>query len=165
MTFEKSNRRIAKNTLMLYCGMFLTMAVGLYTSRVVLNALGVTDYGVYNVVGGVVAMLGFFTSSILTSTQRFLNVGMSDNSKASLKTIFSTSVNLHLIIGIITVLLLETVGLWFVTHKVVVPDGKETAVMWVFQCSILSFFVSIISSPYSAAIIAYERMSLSLIHI
>jgi len=135
------------------------MVVSLYTSRVVLNALGVTDYGVYNVVGGVVTMLSFFNSSIVSSTQRFLNVGMADNSEYSLNTIFSTSVNVHLIIGVVTVLLLETIGLWFVANKLVIPGGQHTAAMWVYQCSIFSFFISIISAPYNAAIIAHERMS------
>lgn len=154
-----SKKRIAKNTLMLYCRMILTLGVSLYTSRVVLNALGVEDYGVYNVVGGVVTMLGFFNSSIGTSTQRFLNVCMEDPSDGSLRQIFSTAVNVHAIIGIATVLLLETIGLWFVTNKLVIPDDQYTAALWVYQCSVLSFFVSIISTPYNAAIIAYERMS------
>jgi len=159
MTFERNKGKIAKNTLMLYCRMILTMVVSLYTSRVVLNALGVTDYGVYNVVGGVVTMLSFFNSSIVSSTQRFLNVGMADNSEYSLTTIFSSSVNVHLIIGVVTVLLLETVGLWFVANKLVIPASQHTAAMWVYQCSIFSFFISIISAPYNAVIIAYERMS------
>lgn len=159
MTFEKDKSRIAKNTLLLYCRMFLTMAIGLYTSRIVLNALGVADYGVYNVVGGVVAMLGFFNSSIGTSTQRFINVGMTDKSGVSLTSIFSTAINVHVIIGIITVVLLETIGLWFVVNKLVIPEGQRAAAMWVYQCSVLSFFISIISSPYNAALIAYEKMS------
>lgn len=156
---HKSKKRIAKNTLMLYFRMFLTMGVSLYTSRIVLIALGVTDYGVYNVVGGVVAMLGFFNSSIGTSTQRFLNVGMASAAETSLKRIFSTAVNVHILIGLITVILLETVGLWFVVNKLVIPTGQENAAFWVYQCSVFSFFISIISTPYNAAIIAYERMS------
>ena len=156
---DKSKKRIAKNTLMLYIRMILTMGVSLYTSRVVLIALGVTDYGVYNVVGGVVAMLGFFNSSIGSSTQRFLNVGMTNKDDGNLRKIFSTSVNVHILIGIITVLLLETIGLWFVINKLMIPEGQKEAALWVYQCSVLSFFISIISTPYNAAIIAYERMS------
>lgn len=159
MTFDKNKDRIAKNTLMLYCRMILTMVVSLYTSRVVLNSLGVTDYGVYNVVGGVVAMLGFFNSSVANSTQRFLNVGMTKESIYSLTIIFTTSVNAHLIIGIVSVALLETVGLWFVVNKLVIPEGQQMAAFWVYQCSVFSFFISVISVPYNAAIIAYERMS------
>lgn len=156
---EKSKRRIAKNTIALYCRMLLTMGVSLYTSRVVLNALGVEDYGVYNVVGGVVTMLAFFNSSIATSTQRFLNVGMTDNDDVKLQKIFSNSINVHIIIGLITVLLLETIGLWFVTNKLVIPQGQREAALWVYQFSILSFLITITSTPYSAALIAYERMS------
>lgn len=156
---EKSKKRIAKNTIALYCRMLLTMGVALYTSRVVLNALGVSDYGIYNVVGGVVAMLGFFNSSIGTSTQRFLNVGMTANKDSILQDIFSTAVNVHFIIGIITVILLETLGLWFVMNKLVIPVNQMEAALWIYQCSILSFLITITSAPYSAALIAYEKMT------
>lgn len=152
-----SNNRIAKNTLALYCRMILTMGVSLYTSRVVINALGVTDYGIYNVVGGIIAMLGFFNTSIGTSTQRFLNVGMVKTT--NLSSIFSTAVNVHIIIGIITVLLLESVGIWFIYNKLVFPDNQLNTVILVYQCSVLSFFISIISAPYNAAIISYEKMT------
>lgn len=157
---EGRKKRIAKNTVMLYIRMALTMLVGLYTSRIVLNGLGITDYGIYNVVGGVVTMLGFFSSSITTSTQRFLNIGMEKRDKYSLETIFSTSVNIHAIIGIITVILLETIGLWFVIYKLQIPDAQRSAAIFVYHCSVISFFISIISTPYNAAIIAYERMSI-----
>lgn len=157
---QGSKKRIAKNTLMLYLRMALTMLVGLYTSRVVLNALGVADYGVFNVVGGVVTMLGFFSSSISTGTQRFLNVGMGRKDGKSLDVIFSTAINVHIIIGIITVLMLESAGVWFLQNKLVIPPGQEATAMWVFQCSVISFFISIISSPYNAAIVAHERMSI-----
>lgn len=156
---EKNKKRIAKNTIALYCRMLLTMGVALYTSRVVLNALGETEYGVYNVVGGVVTMLGFFNSSIGTSTQRYLNVGMTSDEDGLLRRIFSTAVNVHLIIGLFTVLLLETAGLWFVMNKLVIPDGQMNAALWVYQCSVLSFLISMTSAPYSAALIAYERMT------
>lgn len=148
---EKNKKRIAKNTIALYCRMLLTMGVALYTSRVVLNALGETDYGVYNVVGGVVTMLGFFNSSIGTSTQRYLNVGMTSDEDGLLRRIFSTAVNVHLIIGLFTVLLLETAGLWFVMNKLVIPDGQMNAALWVYQCSVLSFLISMTSAPYSGA--------------
>lgn len=156
---EKSKKRIAKNTVALYCRMILTMGVALYTSRVVLNALGEIDYGVYNVVGGVVAMLGFFSSSIGTSTQRFLNVGMASNEESKLRDIFSTAINVHIILGLVTIIFLETLGLWFVLNKLVIPENQMNAALWVYQCSILSFLITMISAPYSAALIAYERMS------
>lgn len=156
---EKNKKLIAKNTIALYCRMLMTMVVALYTSRVVLNALGESDYGVYNVVGGVVAMLGFFNSSIGTSTQRFLNVGMTENKGGTLRNTFSTAVNVHFLIGIFTVIILETLGLWFVLNKLVIPAGQMTEALWVYQCSILSFLITIISAPYSAALIAFEKMT------
>lgn len=144
---------------MLYCRMFLMMAVSLYASRVILNALGATDYGIYNVVGGIVAMLGFFNTSISTSTQRFLNVAMTKKSNVSICESFTAAVNVHIIIGIITVILLETIGLWFVKNKLVIPQGQLNIALWVFHYSVISFFITIVSAPYNAALIAYERMT------
>lgn len=155
---SNTNSRIAKNTLLLYFRMLFTMAVSLYTSRVVLNTLGVEDFGVYNVVGGIVSMLTFFNSSMSTSTQRFLNYEMGQNNSSGLRDVFVNAVNAHYLIGIITVIGLETVGLWFVYNKLNIPSGQFEAALWVFHCSVLSLFVSIISTPYNAAIIANERM-------
>lgn len=154
-----NNRRIAKNTLYLYGRMILTMAVSLFTSRIVLQSLGVTDFGVYNVVGGAVSMLGFFNSSVSVSTQRFLNVGMSTTDNDGLKKIFSTAINAHILIGLVTVILLETVGLWFVNTKLVIPADQMYNANWVYQCSVITFFITMISVPYNSAIIAHERMS------
>lgn len=155
---SNNNTRIAKNTLLLYFRMLFTMAVSLYTSRVVLNTLGVEDFGVYNVVGGIVSMLSFFNSSMATSTQRFMNYEMGRNNSNGLREVFVNAVNAHYLIGIITVIGLETVGLWFVYNKLNIPEGQFDAALWVFHCSVLSLFVSIISTPYNAAIIANERM-------
>lgn len=155
---SNNNTRIAKNTLLLYFRMLFTMAVSLYTSRVVLNTLGVENFGVYNVVGGIVSMLGFFNSSMATSTQRFLNYEMGRNNGNGLREVFVNALNAHYLIGIITVIGLETVGLWFVYNKLNVPLGQFESALWVFHCSVLSLFVSIISTPYNAAIIANERM-------
>lgn len=135
------------------------MAVSLYTSRIVLQTLGVTDFGIYNVVGGTVTMLGFFSSSMATSTQRFLNVGMATRDHVGLRQVFSTAINAQAIIGLITVVLLETVGLWFVYNKLVIPESQMSDAIWVYQCSVLTFFISMISIPYNAAIIAHEKMS------
>lgn len=157
---SNNNTRIAKNTLMLYFRMLFTMAVSLYTSRVVLNTLGVEDFGVYNVVGGIVSMLSFFNSSMATSTQRFLNYEMGKNNSAGLRDVFVNAVNAHYLIGIITAIGLETVGLWFVYNKLNIPAQQFHAALWVFHCSVLSLFVSIISTPYNAAIIANERMGI-----
>ena len=133
------------------------MLVSLYTSRVVLAALGVESFGVYNVVGGVVASLSFLNSSLGTSTQRFLNYEMGLKDNADLGKIFSNAVNAHFIIGIITLLLLETVGLWFVQKKLEIPDTNMQAAFWVYQASIVSILITIISTPYNAAIIAHTE--------
>lgn len=156
---NENNQRIAKNTLMLYLRMFLTMAVALYTSRVVLNVLGVVDFGIHNVVGGVVAMMAFFNSSMTTSTQRFLNVEMVKGDNDNLSRIFVNAVKAHLIIAAVTLVLIEIVGLWLLYFKLNIPVERFNAALWVFHISVASLFVSIISTPYNAAIIAHERMS------
>lgn len=155
---SENTKRIAKNTMMLYIRMLFGMLVSLYTSRVILQTLGVEDYGIYNVVGGVVAMLSFFNSSMATSTQRFLNYEMGVGDHGKLKEVFSNSINAHFIIGIFVVIILETVGLWFVYNKLNIPFNQFGAAIWVYHCSVLSFFLSIISTPYSAAIVANEKM-------
>lgn len=154
-----NNKRIAKNTLMLYFRMFFTMAVSLYTSRVVLNTLGVEDYGVYNVTGGVIAMFAFLNTSMSSATQRYITFALGKGDVRRLKTVFSTSVQIHFIISLLVFVLAETAGLWFVLNKLVVPEGREVAAMWVYQCSILTSLIGIMSVPYTAVIVAHERMS------
>lgn len=155
-----NNKRIAKNTLMLYVRMLLTMAVTLYTSRVILQVLGVEDFGIYNIVGGVVTMLAFLNSSLNTATQRYMNFEMGRNNLQGVKDVFSVSFISYCIIAIIVVILSETVGLWFVYHKLVIPASRLSAAVWVFHFSILTFVVNLLTVPYNAAIIAYERMSI-----
>ena len=155
-----SNSRIAKNALMLYIRMFLTMIVGLYTSRVVLNTLGVEDYGIYGVVGGVVAMLGFLNASMSGATSRFLTFELGRGDKKRLAETFSSALIVHIIIALIVFVLAETVGLWFVTHKLVIPAGRMTAAHWVYQMSILSAMLGITQVPYNATIIAHEKMDI-----
>lgn len=141
--------------------MLLSMAVSLYTSRVVLKTLGIEDFGIYNVVGGIVTMLAFFNSSMATSTQRFLNYEMGKgNSCSNLQTVFSNAINAHYLIGVVTVFLLETIGLWFVYNKLNIPQEQFDAAIWVYHFSVLSLFVSIITTPYNAAIIANEKMGI-----
>lgn len=154
------NKRIAKNTLMLYFRMFITLIVGLYTSRVVLNTLGIEDYGIYDVVGGVVGMLGFLNSTIATGTQRFLTYHMGKGDRQKLQNTFTNAMNVHIIIGILVFILLETGGLWFVYNKLVIPPEKMDSAIWVFHCSAIACFIGIISTPYSAAIIANEKMGI-----
>jgi O-antigen/teichoic acid export membrane protein len=139
--------------------MMLTIAVSLYISRVVLNLLGANDYGLYSVVGGVVAMFSFLNATMANATQRFLNFEMGSKDKKKLRTIFSTSLLIHAFIAFIILVLAETVGLWFLNYKMNIEPNRIVAANWVYQCSILAFMVNIISVPYNAAIIAHEKMS------
>ena len=135
------------------------MLVSLYTSRVVLNALGVEDFGIYNVVGGVVSMFGFINTAMAASTQRYLTFELGRENAEQLFKVFSTSVQIHACIALLIVLLAETIGLWFLYHKMTIPAGRMDAALWVYQFSILSTVVLIMSVPYNASIIAHERMS------
>lgn len=154
-----NNKRIAKNTLLLYCRMLFMMLVSLYTSRVVLGILGVEDYGIYNVVGGVVAMFGFINGAMATSTQRYLTFELGRGDLQCLHKVFCTSIIIHALIALLIVFLAETVGLWFFYHKMIIPEARMEAAMWVYQFSILATVVMIMSVPYNATIIAHERMS------
>lgn len=159
MSVSENSTRIAKNTLLLYFRMFITMAVGLYTSRVVLNVLGVSDYGVYNVVGGIITMVSFLNVAMVQASQRFLSFELGIGSLERLNKVFCTSVNIHFAICVIAVLIGETVGLWFVNTKLVIPEGRMLAANWVYQASILTFVVGVMSVPYNSSIVAHERMS------
>lgn len=153
-----NNKRIAKNTLALYIRMLITLAVGLYTSRVVLNTLGVEDYGVYNIVGGVVAMFGFLNSTMSGATQRFFTTALGEGDKNKLSLVFCSSIQIHAIISIVILVLSETIGMWFLYNKLNIPIERYDAAIWVLQCSILSSIVMVMSVPYNAAIIAHEKM-------
>lgn len=154
------NKRIAKNTAMLYFRMLFTMGVSLYTSRVVLNALGVVDFGVYNVVGGVVTMFTFLNSAMGASTSRFLIFELGKKDFTQLKKVFNASLSSHIAIAFVVLILSETIGLWFLTHKLNIPVSRMVAVHWVYQFSILSAMVSLMQVPFNAAIIAHERMNI-----
>lgn len=155
-----SNKRIAKNTLFLYFRMLIIMLVSLYTSRVVLEELGVDDYGIYMVVGGVVTMFGFLNGCMTATTQRYLNYEMGHGGEDSLrlKEIFSTSLTIHVIIAAVIVVLAETVGLWFVNARLVIPRDSMFGANVVYQTAILSFCAAIFRVPFNAAIVAHERM-------
>ena len=154
-----NNQRIAKNTIMLYVRMLLTMAVTLYTSRVVLDTLGVEDYGIYNVVGGVVALFGFLNASMVSSTQRFMSYSLGNEDNSKLSDVFSNALLIHILIAFIIFLLAETVGLWFLYSKLVIPVERMNAAIWVYQLSIVVFMLNVIRVPDNSAIIAYEEMS------
>ncbi|MGN0202885.1 MAG: lipopolysaccharide biosynthesis protein [Candidatus Cryptobacteroides sp.] len=152
-------KRVAKNTLLLYMRMLLMMVVSLYTSRVVLKALGVEDYGIFNVVGGLVSMFSILSSSLSSAISRFITYELGNNDIEKLKKVFCTSVNVQIALIVLIVLLLEPLGLWFLNNKLVIPEGRLVAARWVFQFSVLTFVVNLWSIPYNALIIAHERMS------
>lgn len=153
------NNRIAKNTGLLYLRLILTMLVSLYTSRVVLEILGVEDFGIYSVVGGIVIMFGFFNEALSSTTQRFLSFEMGRSNSIQLKNVFSSSITIHFIISLIVLILAETIGLWFLNNQLEIPNQRMSAANWVYQFSVLTFVINILSTPYNAAIIAHERMS------
>jgi len=152
-------KRMAKNAAMLYFRMLLTMAVTLYTSRVVLQTLGVEDFGIYSVVAGFVTMLGFLHGAMSSATQRFLAFELGKEGQKDVRGIFSMSMNIHILIAFVVLLLGETVGLWFVQNKMTIPADRLDAATWVFHLALLSFMTTIVSVPYNALIIAHERMS------
>jgi len=156
---QLNNKRIAKNTLMLYFRMLLMMGVSLYTSRVVLNALGIEDFGIYNVVGGVIAMFSFINSSMSSATQRFLTFELGQGNSRNLKKVFNTSLIIHWAIAFGILILGETIGLWFFYNKMTIPVDRFDAAMWVYQISIIVAIVNIVNVPYNALIIAHERMN------
>lgn len=158
MDQSANNKRIAKNTLILYIRMFFTMIVSLYTSRVILNALGVDDYGIYNAVGGFVAMFAVISNSLSAAISRFITFELGKGNKVRINKIFSTSVLIQLLIALCIVLFAITLGTWFLNTKMVIPDDRVYAANWVFYLSVLTFVVNLISVPYNACIIAHEQM-------
>ena len=159
MSASDNNKRIAKNTLMLYFRMIFLMLVSLYTSRVVLNALGVEDYGIYNVVGGVVAMFSILSGSLSSAISRFITFELGRGDIDKLKKVFSASVTIQMLLSAIIVVLIEIIGVWFLNNKMVIPPERIYAANWVLQLSVVTFVVNLISIPYNAAIVAHEHMS------
>ena len=135
------------------------MALSIYTSRIVLDVLGVEDYGLYNVIGGIIILLNLLNSSMVSATQRFLTYEIGVGNEERVSQTFSMSMTIHIAISAILLLLGETVGLWYVNNHLSLPEGRETAAFWVYQISLLSMVVNIIRTPYNAAIISYEKMS------
>lgn len=154
------NQRVARNSLILYIRMLLLMIVSLYTSRVLLEALGVDDFGIYNVVGGLVAMLGFFTSSLTNVSQRYLNIGIGSNNREQTILYFKQCGTILFIFSLITLILGETIGLWFVINKLVIPTERMLAAIWVYQFSLLSVICSINQVNFLGAIVAHEKMNI-----
>lgn len=156
--FQTNNKRVAKNTLYLYFRTLFVMGVTIFTSRIILDTLGVDDYGIYSVVGGFVSMFSVLSGTLTAASQRFIAYELG-KSQSNIRKVFSTAVNIHLILALIILLLLESVGLWFLNYKMNIDPDRLAAANWVFQCSVITFCVNLISIPYNAAIIAYEKMS------
>ncbi|WP_031532368.1 MULTISPECIES: oligosaccharide flippase family protein [unclassified Bacteroides] len=154
-----NNQRIAKNTFLLYMRTMLTMVISLYTSRVILQILGVEDYGIYNVVGGFVTLMSFVSGAMSTSTSRYITFALGKCDDKYIKDVFSTALLAHLLIVGVIVFFGETVGLWFVLNKLVIPEGRMTAAIVAYQVGLLSMVVYMWSIPYNACIIAHEQMS------
>lgn len=153
------SKRIAKNTGLLYFRMLLLMTVSLYTSRVLLSVLGVVDYGLYNVVGGIVVMIGFLQGTMGTASSRFVTVALSGGDMKYMRNVFTNVFLINALLALIVVVLAETIGLWFLIEKMTIPADRMNASLWVYQFSILAIAQNIVSVPFYASIIAHERMA------
>ena len=154
-----NNKQIAKNTLFMYLRMFVTMTVSLYTSRVVLRILGVEDYGLYNVIGGIIAMFGFINGAMTNTTSRFITVSLAKDNLAKQNQIFNLASLIHLVIALLIFIAGETIGLWYLDNKLVVPEGRMFAAQWLYQLTIVTAVLNILYVPYNAVIIAHEKMN------
>lgn len=154
-----NNKRIARNVIMLYFRMIFTLCVGLFTSRIVLQTLGIVDYGINNVVGGIVVMFDFINDSMWAGTQRFLTISLGKGDEKEANRVFCTSVLIHTMVALTILILAETAGLWLLYEKLVIPPERFTAALWVYQCAIISSMFRIVTIPYNALIIAEEKMS------
>lgn len=154
------NKRIALNTVFMYLRMFVIMSLGLYTSRIVLNTLGVDDYGLYSVIGGIIAMFGFINGAMTNTTSRYITFYLGRNDLENLSKVFSMAFIIHFVIAVLILVLGETVGLWYLYNKLVVPEGRFFAAFWLYQLSVASAIVSVLYVPFNAAIIAHEKMSM-----
>lgn len=154
----ENTKRVAKNTGLLYVRTIVMMLISLFTSRIVLEALGVENYGINNVVGGVVGMFSIISGSLSGSISRFLTYALGEGNKEKLRKIFSMSINIQIFIGLIIIILAESCGIWFINHKLNIPPDRLIAAHWVFQCAVFGFFIALLNVPYNASLIAHERM-------
>lgn len=160
MSSNIKSQRILKNTLVLYGRMLITMVIALFTSRVLLQALGISDYGLYNVVGGVVSLFSFLMSSMASATQRFLSFELGRGDHNTLSDVFSMSLTTHILIALVVLVLSETIGLWFLNTYIQVPEGRLFAANFIYQFIVLSLCLNIIIVPYSACVITHEDMNI-----
>lgn len=157
-TLSTNYNRIAKNTAYLYIRMLIMTVVGLFTSRIILDALGAADYGIFNVVGGIIVLFSFFNSTLTSATQRFLNFYLGKDDKEGTKRVFCMSMNIYIFLSLLIIILAETIGLWFLNTQLNIPSDRMWAARWVYQLAILQFVANTIRIPYNASIIAYEKM-------
>lgn len=155
-----NNTRIAKNTIALYFRTFITMIVGLYTGRVMLQALGIDNYGINNVVGGIVGMSSLITGTMSQAISRYITYAIGKGDKDGMRTMFATSINAQIVMALFVGFVLEIAGVWFLNSQANIPEGRMTAANWVLQCGILSLAISLISSPFSSLLIAHEKMGI-----
>jgi len=160
MQENTNNKTIAKNTLFLYFRMMFTMVISLFTSRIILQKLGVDDYGIYQAVGGVVGFLSFINGALATGSSRFLTYALGEGNVEKLKRTFSTTLNIHILIAILVVIVAETIGIWFLYHKMVIAPERITAAVYTYHLSILTAVFTLTQVPYNATIVAHERMSI-----
>lgn len=160
MSGNSSNKRIAKNAILLYIRTIIVLIISLYTSRLILKALGMEDLGIYNVVGGIVALMAFFRTSLSKATSRFITYKLGENaSDQSLCRIFSSAMTIHIIIAVIAVVLGETIGRFILEHWTDIPVNRQNAAFWIYQCALVIFCLQILTSPYESIVIAQENMS------
>ncbi len=157
---SQKNRRIAKNTMMLYVRTFVTMLVSLYTSRVILNVLGIDNYGIYNVVGGIVGLFSLISGALVNAISRYLTFTLGTGDKEKLEKVFSTSLIIQLSLSGLLLIVAETAGLWFLNHELNIPQERLFAAGWVYQLSILSAILGLLVIPYNACIISHEKMGI-----
>lgn len=157
---QSNNKTIAKNTLFLYFRMMFTMVISLFTSRIILQKLGVDDYGIYQAVGGVVGFLSFINGALSTGSSRFLTYALGEGNVEKLKRTFSTTLNIHILIAILIVIVAETVGLWFLYNKMVIAPDRLSAAVYTYHLSILTAVFTLTQVPYNATIVAHEKMSI-----
>lgn len=158
-TISDNNKRIAKNTLALYIRTFFTMIVGLYTGRVMLQALGVDNYGIYAVVGGIVSMCTMITGTMAAAISRYITYALGKGDEEQLKSLFSTTINAQILVSLLIVVVIEMIGVWFLNTNANIPDGRMEAAKWVLQCSIITLVINVVCTPFNALIIAHERMA------
>ena len=155
---QTNNKRIAKNTIVLYVRMFFSMLVGLYTSRVIIDALGVEDYGLYNLVGGFVIMFSAVQSGLISASQRFINISLGYKDRDRLRHIFSTIMIIYIFLTILAFILVESLGVYFFDSHLNIPIERISAAKWTFHFSVITLIATLLGAPFNALIIAHERM-------